>query len=313
MEQYIREAMAQGYMCLSTSPPLAGVFFVKKKDGGLRPCVDYRGLKELLVKYPYPFPLVPAAFEQLRLAWYFTRLDLRSSYNLIRIRKGDEWKTDFITSSGHYECLVLLYGLATAPLIFQAYINEVLREFLGKSVLAYIDDILIYWRITKQLRCGEVAESAFVDLKTAFSTVPVLQQPDPERPFIVVADAPDVGQPWSHILIDFVTDLPASEGNTTILVIMDYFYKMVRFIPLKGIPTALETADLLFRNVFRQFGLSKDIVSDRGAQFTSRLWKELLAKLNITVSLTSGYHPQANGQVERVNQELGKFLHLYCQ
>ncbi|KAK1799513.1 hypothetical protein P4O66_000395 [Electrophorus voltai] len=88
---------------------------------------------------------------------------------------------------------------------------------------------------------------------------------------------------------------------------------VIRFIPLKGIPTALETADLLFRNVFRQFGLSKDIVSDRGAQFTSRLWKELLAKLNITVSLTSGYHPQANGQVERVNQELGKFLCLYCQ
>ncbi|KAK1797515.1 hypothetical protein P4O66_000807 [Electrophorus voltai] len=67
------------------------------------------------------------------------------------------------------------------------------------------------------------------------------------------------------------------------------------------------------RDVVRQFGQAEDIVSDRAAQFTSRLWKELLGKLNITMSLTSGYHPQTNGQVERINQEVGKFLCLYCQ
>ncbi|KAK1794941.1 hypothetical protein P4O66_010143 [Electrophorus voltai] len=87
---------------------------------------------------------------------------------------------------------------------------------------------------------------------------------------------------------------------------------MVRFIPLSALPTELETADLLFHQVFRQFGLPKDIVLDRGPQFTSQFWKEFLGKPNIMVSLMSGYHPQANGQVERVNQELGKFLRLYC-
>ncbi|KAK1785709.1 hypothetical protein P4O66_019055, partial [Electrophorus voltai] len=101
------------------------------------------------------------------------------------------------------------------------------------------------------------------------------------------------------ISIDFVMDLPASEGNTTILVIVARFFKMVRIIPLKGLSIALETVDLLFCHVFRQFRLSKDIVSDRGAQFTSRLSKELLGKLNITMNLMSGYHPQSNGQVER--------------
>ncbi|KAK1787240.1 hypothetical protein P4O66_002756 [Electrophorus voltai] len=88
---------------------------------------------------------------------------------------------------------------------------------------------------------------------------------------------------------------------------------MVWFIPFKCLPTTFETADQLFRHVFRIFGLREDIVSDRGPQFTSRVWKELLRKLNITVSLTSGYHLQANGQVERVNQELGRFLRLYTQ
>ncbi|KAK1797632.1 hypothetical protein P4O66_008002 [Electrophorus voltai] len=71
-------------------------------------------------------------------------MDLRSTYNLIRVREGDEWKTAFSTSTSHYEYLVLPYGLATAPSVFQAYINKVLREYLGRSVITYIDDILIY-------------------------------------------------------------------------------------------------------------------------------------------------------------------------
>ncbi|KAK1805017.1 hypothetical protein P4O66_019378, partial [Electrophorus voltai] len=82
---------------------------------------------------------------QLRGARYFMKLYLCSAYNLIWIKEGDEWKTAFSTSTGHYEYLVLLYGLATAPSIFQAYINEVLREFLGRSVTAYIDNILTYF------------------------------------------------------------------------------------------------------------------------------------------------------------------------
>ncbi|KAK1784659.1 hypothetical protein P4O66_003342 [Electrophorus voltai] len=120
-------------------------------------------------------------------------------------------------------------------------------------------------------------------------------------------------RPWPHLLVDFITDLPVSEGNTAILSLVDQFSKIVHFVPLAALPTMLETADILFLQVFRHFGLPEDIVSDRGPQFTLRLWKELLGKLNITVSLTSGYHPQANRQVERVNQELVKFLYLYCQ
>ncbi|KAK1797509.1 hypothetical protein P4O66_000801 [Electrophorus voltai] len=88
---------------------------------------------------------------------------------------------------------------------------------------------------------------------------------------------------------------------------------MVWFILLKTLRTVLETADLLFRQVFHRFGLPEDIVSDRGPQFTSWICKELLGKLNITVSLISGYHPQANGQAERANHKLDKFLRLYCQ
>ncbi|KAK3537472.1 hypothetical protein QTP70_012051 [Hemibagrus guttatus] len=144
MEDYIEGALAAGHIRPSTSPAAAGFFFVEKKDGGLRPCIDYRGLNAITVRYPYPLPLVPAALEQLRGARVFTKLDLRSAYNLVHIRKGDEWKTAFHTTHGHYEYCVMPFGLTNAPAVFQALINGVFRDLLGRGVIAYIDDILVY-------------------------------------------------------------------------------------------------------------------------------------------------------------------------
>ncbi|KAK3568426.1 hypothetical protein QTP86_006935 [Hemibagrus guttatus] len=146
MEEYIEEALAQGYIRPSTSRAASSFFFMAKKDGGLRPCIDYRALNYITVKFRYPLPLVPVALEHLRGATVFTKLDLRSTYNLIRIREGDKWKTAFVTPTGHYEYLVMPYGLVNAPSIFQDFIHEVLREFFHKFVLVYIDDILIYSR-----------------------------------------------------------------------------------------------------------------------------------------------------------------------
>ncbi|KAK3542189.1 hypothetical protein QTP86_016990, partial [Hemibagrus guttatus] len=144
MEEYIETALAAGHIRPSTSPAAAGFFFVGKKDGGLRPCIDYRGLNAITVPYPYPLPLVPAALEQLRGARIFSKLDLRSAYNLVRIKKGDEWKTTFHTTHGHYEYRVMPFGLTNAPAVFQALINGVFQDLLGKWVIAYIDDILVY-------------------------------------------------------------------------------------------------------------------------------------------------------------------------
>ncbi|KAK3505618.1 hypothetical protein QTP70_004911, partial [Hemibagrus guttatus] len=144
MEEYIETALAAGHIRPSTSPAAASFFFVGKKDGGLQPCIDYWGLNAITVPYPYPLPLVPAALEQLRGARIFTKLDLRSAYNLVWIRKGDEWKTAFHTTHGHYEYRVMPFGLTNAPAVFQALINGVFHNLLGKWVIAYIDDILVY-------------------------------------------------------------------------------------------------------------------------------------------------------------------------
>ncbi|KAL0170112.1 hypothetical protein M9458_034708, partial [Cirrhinus mrigala] len=647
MEEYIKEALAHGYIRPSTSPAASSFFFVAKKDGGLRPCIDYRALNKVTIPFKYPLPLVPAALEKLRGAKVFTKLDLRSAYNLVRIRQGDEWKTAFLTPTGHYEYLVMPYGLANAPSVFQDFMHEIFREYLDKFLVIYIDDILIYSpslqehrlhvrKVLSKLREFHLflkaekctfhqshtqflgyhidasgvsmdnskveaivnwpapstvkelqrflgfsnfyrrfidnfsilaspltsllkgkprtltwtpeATHAFERLKKAFTSAPILVHPDPQRPFVVEVDASTTGvgailsqqqgdppqlkpcayfskkfnpaeknydignrellgiklaleewrhwlegsihqfqvltdhknlqylcdakrlnprqarwalfftrfqfsisyrpgsknvradalsrihgpdeepeptesilpqhmfvcpiqwvtppaaadpapapppgcpprlrfvpeveriplihtthtslgtghpgtnrtlsllkdqfwwprmerdvqryvrgcrecamsrtprhlpvgkllplptpnRPWSHLGVDFITDLPASEGNTCVLVIIDRFSKFCRLVPLKGLPTAWETAQVLFNQVFRTYGLPEDIVSDRGPQFISRVWRAFFRLLGVTVSLSSGYHPQTNGQTERKIQEVGRFLRTFC-
>ncbi|KAL0184929.1 hypothetical protein M9458_020625, partial [Cirrhinus mrigala] len=113
-------------------------------------------------------------------------------------------------------------------------------------------------------------------------------------------------RPWTHLGVDFTTDLPPSKGFTTILVVIDRFSTACKFVPLKGLLTALETAEALFHHVFRHFGLPEDIVSDHRPQFISRVWREFFNLLGVSVSLSSGYHPQTNGQSERKIQELSR-------
>ena len=648
METYIQEALAAGHIRPSTSPAGAGFFFVDKKDGGHRPCIDYRGLNDVSVKNRYPLPLMDTAFESLQGARLFSKLDLRNAYNLVRIRKGDEWKTAFNTPNGHYEYLVMPFGLANAPAVFQAFVNDVLRDLIGHSVFVYLDDILIFskdreqhQRVVRQVlqrllkqglyvkadKCvfhtesisflgfiitkgdlqmdpakvsavvewprpasvkqlqrflgfanfyrrfirgfsalaapltaltkgtlpsfvwSEAAEGSFADLKRRFTSAPVLVHPDAEAPFIVEVDAsegavgavlsqrsrgdnkvhpcaffsrrlspaernydvgnrellgvklaleewrqwlegamhpfvvwtdhknlayiqgakrlnsrqarwalfftrfnftilfrpgsknikpdalsrlfdppdaeskphpilpealiaapvswgiervvkaalgrePDPGggppgrlfvpkaartrllqwahasplsghpgatrtldfvrrrfwwptsdkdtrafvaacptcarsktsrqpsagllrplpipkRPWSHISLDFISGLPVSDGFNTILVVVDRFSKAAHFIPLPKLPSAQETAELVIQHVFRIHGLPQDIVSDRGPQFASRFWKAFITSLGASVSLSSGFHPQTNGQTERVNQDLEGVLRCY--
>lgn len=640
MDEYITSSLKAGIIRPSSSPAGAGFFFVGKKDGSLRPCIDYSPLNDITVKNRYPLPLISSAFELLQTATVFTKLDLRNAYHLIRIREGDEWKTGFNTPSGHYEYLVMPFGLCNAPAAFQSFVNEILREFLNIFVFVYLDDILIFSPDTEthavhvrqvlqkllenqlyvkaekcdfhaatvsflgyivtanqiQMDPAKVsavadwptldsrrkvqqflgfanfyrkfirsfssvaaplhaltsskvpfqwtpqAEKAFQCLKERFTTAPVLTVPDPQRQFVVEVDASnegvgavlsqrsakdnrmhpcaylsrkltpaeknyDVGnkellavkaaleewrhwlegaeqpflvwtdhknleyirkakrlnsrqarwtlffnrfnftlsfrpgsqnakpdalsrlydpepiakepeailplnrvvgavswqiesdvkqanvvssapsgcphnrlfvpvslrskvihwahtsmltchpgvkrtmyvikqrfwwpameeavseyvaacpvcarnktspraqmgllhplpvpqRPWSHISMDFVTGLPPSRGNTTILTVVDRFSKMAHFVSLAKLPSAKETAEVMMNHVFRIHGFPSDIVSDRGPQFVSCFWKEFCQLLGATVSLSSGYHPQSNGQTERLNQEL---------
>jgi len=115
---------------------------------------------------------------------------------------------------------------------------------------------------------------------------------------------PVPGRPWSHVALDFVTGLPLSQGNSTILTIVDRFSKAVHFVALPKLPSAQETAELLTVHILRLHGIPADIISDRGPQFVSQVWRSFCRALGATVSLSSGFHPQSNGQTEWANQDL---------
>ncbi|KAG1968655.1 retrotransposable element [Pimephales promelas] len=644
MEKYISDSLATGFIRPSSSPAGAGFFFVGKKDGSLRPCIDYRGLNNITVKNTYPLPLMSSAFERLQGASIFTKLDLRNAYHLVRIREGDEWKTAFNTPRGHFEYLVMPFGLSNSPAVFQALVNDVLRDMVDQFIYVYLDDILIFSsslqehvqhvrRVLQRLlenglfvkaekcvfhaqsvpflghiisvegvrmdpdkvkavvdwpspdsrkallrflgfanfyrrfirnfsrlaapltalasprttfRWSDAAEAAFAKLKGCFVSAPILITPDPSRQFMVEVDASEVGvgavlsqrspsddkmhpcaffshrlspaesnydignrellavklaleewrhwlegsgvpfivwtdhknleyirtakrlnsrqarwalffgrfdftisyrpgsknikpdslsrifdrsdrpstpecilpenlfistltweveskvkkalegvtpptrcppnrlfvpeslrssviqwghcsnvachpgvnrtmflvkqrfwwplmardvrsfvlacsvcatgktsnrppdgllqplpvpsRPWSHIALDFITALPPSQGHTVVLTVVDRFSKAAHFIPLPKLPSAKETAVTVIDHVFRIHGLPTDVVSDRGPQFISKFWKEFCKLLGATVSLSSGFHPQSNGQTERANQDLERTL-----
>ena len=141
---YIDENLKKGFIRESKSPAGYPILFAPKKDGKLRLCVDYRKLNDITIKNRYPLPNIGELQDRLANAKIFTKLDLRGAYNLIRMKAGEEWKTAFRTRYGHYEYLVMPFGLTNAPATCQALINNVMRAHLDQSVIAYLDDILIF-------------------------------------------------------------------------------------------------------------------------------------------------------------------------
>jgi len=144
LDNYIKDNLAKGYIQASTSPAGAPILFVKKRDGSLRLCVDYRGLNKVTIKNRHPLPLIRESLDRLRSATVFSKLDLRAGYYLVRIAEGDEWKTAFRTRYGHYEYRVMPFGLTNAPATFQHLMNDVLRDFLDDFAVVYLDDVLIF-------------------------------------------------------------------------------------------------------------------------------------------------------------------------
>ena len=147
---YVEQNLRKGFIRRSTSSAGAPVFFVRKKTGDLRLCVDYRGLNKITKKNRYPLPLTSDLLDRVNGCKHFTLLDLKNAFNLIRIREGDEWKTAFRTHLGLFEYRVMSFGLANAPGVFQGYIQHALRDLLDVVCVVYIDDILIFSRTQEE-------------------------------------------------------------------------------------------------------------------------------------------------------------------
>ena len=140
----LQELLEKGFIRPSVSPWGAPMLFVKKKDGTLRLCIDYRQLNKLTVKNKYLLPGIDDLFDQLKGSSIFSKIDLRSGYHQLRIKDANVHKTTFRTLYGHYEFLVMPFGLINAPAAFMDLMNCVFRPYVDQFVVVFIDDILVY-------------------------------------------------------------------------------------------------------------------------------------------------------------------------
>ncbi|KAL8119480.1 hypothetical protein AgCh_016850 [Apium graveolens] len=144
LAKQLQELLDKGVIRPSVSPWGAPVLFVNKKDGSMRLCIDYREVNKLTIKNKYHLPRIDDLFDQLKGACYFSKIDLRFGYHQLKIKPEDIPKTAFRTRYGHYEFLMMSFGLTNAPSAFMDLMNRVYKEYLDKFVIVFNDDILIY-------------------------------------------------------------------------------------------------------------------------------------------------------------------------
>ena len=144
LKAQLEELLSKSFIQPSTSPWGAPVLFVKKKDGSLRLCIDYRQLNRETILNQYQLPRIDELFDQLHGSRVYSKIDLRSGYRQLRVQENDVSKTAFRTRYGYYHFIVMPFGLTNAPAAFMDLMNRVFSLYLNKFVIVFIDDILVY-------------------------------------------------------------------------------------------------------------------------------------------------------------------------
>ena len=143
LAEFLSKGLSRQWISPSTSPLASPCFFVRKPNGGFRLCVDYRRVNWITKKNRYPLPLTQDRLDKLGKARFYTHLDLPDAYHLVRIKKGDEWKTAFRCKFGQFEFTVIPFGLSNAPAAFQYFLNDIFADMVGVLAVIYLDVLRI--------------------------------------------------------------------------------------------------------------------------------------------------------------------------
>ncbi|KAL5547871.1 hypothetical protein UlMin_003102 [Ulmus minor] len=259
----------------------------------MRMCIDYRELNKVTIKNKYPLPRIDDLFDQLKGATVFSKIDLRSGYHQLKIRESDIPKTAFRSRYGHYEFLVMSFGLTNAPAAFMDLMNRVFKEFLDRFVIVFIDDILVYSKsaeeheehlrlILQTLRDHQLF-AKFKKCEFWLNQVAFLGH-------VISKDGVAVDPSKVEAVENWKPPTNASKSS--------------HFLPVRTTYTLDQLADLYVREIVRLHGVPVSIISDRDGRFTASFWKSLHRSLGTKLKFSTAFHPQTDGQTERTNQIL---------